>query len=229
MSWRRLLILDLALVAALVAGVVRIRRSWNEFNSSHKVENIHPEKEPVLTLPVTAPAAAAIEDWTGISVNDPFSFDRNDIAIVAPTRAPVTDPKPVLFGTMAIGNERIAMLAPGDAGRASRRVKVGESLDSWQVVEINDKDVIVVASNGVREKIIINDPKARVGRSFDRTGPAAAAAPAATVVTPPSTPDNGAAASRPASAQTGTQPNTPAQSTDEILLTPFGPVRRTKP
>src|SRR5262249_14163892 len=121
-------------------------------------------------LPTTTVAATSPQDWTEISVNNPFSFDRNDTAIVAPVQAAPNTPKPVLFGIMSIGSEKIAMLSPGQSGRASRQVKIGESVDNWEVLEIGDKSVVVTAPNGTRQTVIMNDPTAQVARSMERTG-----------------------------------------------------------
>src|SRR4051794_13100866 len=156
MMWRRLLILNLALVVILAAGVLRVRRAWMEFEAMHRIDSVKADTEPARTLPA-AKSATAAEEWTEISVKDPFSFDRSDVSIVAPKPSAPTDPKPVLFGTMSIGNEWIAMLAPGQGGnRASRPIKVGESMGSWQVVEIREK-AVVVAGNGIRETLVLND------------------------------------------------------------------------
>src|SRR5207302_5234563 len=108
-------------------------------------------------VPGASVTAVAPQDWTEISVKDPFSFDRNDVSYVAPKQTLPTQPKPVLFGTMSIGNEWIAMLAPAQSGtRTSRPVKVGESVDDWQVVEIRDKSVLVTGPTGLRETLVMN-------------------------------------------------------------------------
>jgi len=226
--WRRLLVLDLALSGLLIFGVVEVRKSWQEFEASHRVESVRPEKEAARSVANTAAAARTPEDWTDISVKNPFSFDRNDVAIVAPKQALPTLPKPVLFGTMSIGKEWIAMMGPAQSGgRASRPIKVGESLDNWQVVEIRDKAAIVAGANGVRETIIMNDPTAQAPRSTERTPTGVQSQ--VTVVNP--TP----AAAPPEPTTTGTagtatqaQPGTATKSEDEYLLTPFGKVKRTR-
>src|SRR6185503_11747124 len=106
---------------------------------------------------------------TDISVKDPFSFDRNDVSIVAPKQEAAAKPKPVLYGVMSVGSEWIAMMGPSQSGsRGSRPVRVGESLDNWQIVEIQPKSVIVTAANGTRETVIMNDPTAQVARSSER-------------------------------------------------------------
>ena len=227
MMWRRLLLLDLALGAVLVVGVLQVEKSWKEFDAAHRIESVKPEKEPARTLPLTTPLAGTPEDWTEISTKDAFSFDRNDVSIVAPKQEAAAKPKPVLYGVMSVGSEWIAMMGPSQSGsRGSRPVRVGESLDNWQIVEIQPKSVIVTAANGTRETVIMNDPTAQVARSSERT-----------MITGPSVTPVAPAAPPPQTANSApTQPSTPAatqpvtnQPADEILQTPFGPVKRTRP
>jgi hypothetical protein len=231
MTWRRLLILDLVLMAALVYGIVQVRQSWTNFESSHRVEAVAPEKEPARTLPSVATLSGTVEDWTEVSTKDPFSFDRNDVPIVAPKAPAATQPKPILFGTMSIGNEWIAMLAPAlGANRPSQSVKVGQSVGEWQVVEIRDKSVVVSGENGVRQTIDIAEAAAQ-GRTYERTVNAGSPAPPVTFVAPtPSTPVPAAPASAPAVSPIQTAaPAAAEQPKPRILNTPFGPVIRTDP
>src|SRR5262245_21042068 len=227
MMWRRLLMLDVALAAVITGGVVQVRKSWDEFEKQHRTEAIQPEKETVRSLPPASPNGTASEDWTDISVKNPFSFDRNDVAIVAPKQTAAAQPKPVLFGVMSIGNEWIAMMGPGQGGGrgASRPVKVGETMDTWEVVEIKSKSVIVTAANGNRETIIMNDPTAQVARSSERTATGGIPAP---VVSAPA-PQSATTTTQSATTSQSSAQSAPNQPADEILQTPFGPVKRTRP
>jgi hypothetical protein len=231
MTWRRLLLLDLVLIAALVYGVVRVRQSWMNFESTHRVESVAAEKEPARTLPSIAALNGSVEDWTEVSTKDPFSFDRNDVPIVAPKAPAPTQPKPILFGTMSIGNEWIAMLAPAlGVNRSSQSVKVGQSVGEWEVVEIRDKSVVISGENGVRQTIDIADATAQ-GRTYERTGNAGSPAPPVTVVAPtPSAPVLTAPANAPPVSPIQTAAPAPAeQPKPRILNTPFGPIIRTDP
>jgi hypothetical protein len=231
MTWRRLLILDLVFAAALLYGGGQVRHSWINFVSAHRVEAIAAEKEPARTLPAVAALTGTVEDWTEISTKDPFSFDRNDVPIVAPKAPAPTEPKPVLFGTMAIGNEWIAMLAPAvGANRSSQSVKVGQSVGEWQVVEIRDKSVVVSGENGVRQTIDIGEAAAQ-GRTYERTGNTGGPSPAVTVITPAtSSPAPAAPVSAVPAPPIPTGASGPAeQPKPRILNTPFGPVIRTEP
>jgi hypothetical protein len=205
-----------------------VRANWSDFEAKHRIESIQPETEPGRTVAPGPAIAATRQDWTEISANNLFSFDRTDIGMVAAKETRPAEPKPVLFGSMSIGNEKIAMLAPAQSGgsRASRPVKVGENVDSWQVVQIDDKSV-VVAANGVRQTILMNDPTAQVPRSMDRTG-GIATAPSVNVVNPSPAPPPAATSNSSQPTMTA-QPSPAEQSTDEYLITPFGKVRRTRP
>jgi hypothetical protein len=229
MTWRRILILDSMLAALMVVGVFRVRHSWDEFEGTHRVQAVQAETEPARTVPGATTVAVVAEDWTDISIKNPFSFDRNDVPIVAPKQEVPTSPKPVLLGTMSVGNQWIAMLAPGQSGgRSSRPVKVGETMGDWRVVEINDKSVVVTAESGVRATIVMNDPTAQVARDYIRTGTSGSTAP---VIVTPSTPAAPPTTTSTSSSVPAAQPTQPgaAQPADDILLTPFGPVKRTRP
>jgi hypothetical protein len=228
MIWRRLLILDLMLVAALAAGIIRIRKSWLEFDASHQPSRVQAENEPAQPLPPAVAAAPQLEDWTDISAKNPFSFDRNDVSIIAPKEAIQAKPKPALFGIMSLGGDKIAMLGPGQGSRASRPVKVGETLEGWEVVEINDKSVIVASADGFRQTIIMNDPSAQIPRSYERTLAANGQGPAPQVIQPPQTtaPTPPPTAAAPAAPQPSAVAPGAGQKCGEAMTTPFGVVIR---
>ena len=118
-------------------------------------------------------ATAAAQDWNNIAAHNPFSFDRNDVTLVItpPAAEQPKRPKPILFGTMTLGVDHIAMLGPGDSGnRASRPVLAGEVFDGWTVLEILEKSVSVQWEKTTKESLILNDPTAQVARVYDKTG-----------------------------------------------------------
>src|SRR5688572_33395652 len=140
---RRIIIFDLALLVLLTFGIAKLRQDWIAFDPLHDVAAIQPLPETLPALPARGAAAdPGTGDWTEIPSRNPFSFDRTDIAILAPVAAaPVqVGPKPVLFGIMSLGPERIATLAPPQsASRGSIPTKVGETVAGWKVVEILQK------------------------------------------------------------------------------------------
>jgi len=221
---RRFLILDLLLGAVVVAAGLRLHNDWIVFEATHQPAAVQPQREtaPALALP-GAVSSAAPADWIEIPSRNPFSFDRTDIAILEPKATPVqTGPKPFLFGTISLGKDRLAMVAPGKPGnRNYRPMKTGEVIDGWTVVEISDKSIVIEA-NSVRESVIMNDPSAQIERDHTRTL-ATAPTPVAPVPAPgaPAAPTFAA----PAPATTPTQPATGQTQPRRrvIQMTPFGP------
>jgi hypothetical protein len=226
MMLRRLLVLDLLLIAILIAGGMKVRRSWVDFKAVHRVDTVQAEPEAVGSIAAPAVSSAVLGDWTEIPTKNPFSFDRNDIGIVAPKEAPkAVSPKPILFGTMSVGKDWIALLAPGPGGRSSRPMKVGETMESWQVAEIHEKSVVVVAG-GVRETILLNDPTANIPRVSERT--AGGANPAAAVSNIPPAPPVAAAQTNTPTPPASPPPAAPGSQTGpggqkgRWVETPFG-------
>src|SRR5262245_29262202 len=220
---RRLLLLDILLLILIVAGGLKVRRSWLEFESSHRVETVQAEPEIPRQVPTTSPAAAAVGDWTEIVSKNPFSFDRNDIAILAPKEtAPAVPkgPKPLLFGTMGIGKDWTAMLASSQSGnRKPRPLKVGDTIDNWQVVDINERSVVITFGD-VRETVLLND---QLPRTYDRTVVSGTAAvvpvQTQTVTTSASTTATGAPTATPPPPPPPTP--TPGQGKGRYIYTPF--------
>src|SRR5712692_6234827 len=121
---RRIWILNLSLVAVLTAMTVRLYEEWIMFDATHQTGAVEPDRETFMKLPSALPPnPPAPSNWTDIPSHNPFSFDRTDIAILEPKALPPppapkipVGPKPVLLGTMSLGKEMTAMLAPGKPG-----------------------------------------------------------------------------------------------------------------
>src|SRR5690349_3069817 len=140
---RRIWILDLSLLALVVAIAVRFHNEWIMFSATHQAGAIEPERELFAKLPSSLPAnAPAPQNWTDIPTHNPFSFDRTDVAILEPKAPPPPavklGPKPVLYGTMSIGTDLLAMVGSSKPGTQKSR-KVGEVIDGWTIVSIGDK------------------------------------------------------------------------------------------
>jgi hypothetical protein len=224
---RRLVILDVGLVLLLVFGIAKFREDWLAFEPTHQVSAIQPRTENLPGLPAAGSAAASSGEWTEIPTHNPFSFDRNDIAVLAPPpEAPKpVGPKPVLFGTMLLGEGWTAMLASGATNnRNSRPVRVGQSVDGWTVVEITEKTV-VVESNSNRETLSTNDwitmqiPRDATRTLTSTTPVIQNVGPPSTAVTPPPV----ASSPPPAPEASNTRGETPCV---RELKTPFGTVRQ---
>ena len=227
----RIWIANVSLLAVVVATAVRLHNDWIMFNATHQTGAVEPEREKFTKVasgvPPSSPAPA---NWTDIPSHNPFSFDRTDIAILEPKAPPpppapkvALGPKPVLFGTMSLGKEMMAMIGPAKPGnRDYKPMKVGDVIDGWTVVSIAEKSVIV-KGNEVEETIAMNDPTAQVPRDHSRTIEAAPApgvtstsgfSPPPAAVSSPQTPG--------ARAQQPQQPGQPGQRRRTTQITPFG-------
>jgi hypothetical protein len=228
---RRILILNLSLIAALAAISVRLYEEWITFDATHQTGAVAPERETFTKLasgvPPNAPAPA---NWTDIPSHNPFSFDRTDIAILEPKAPPpppapkvALGPKPVLFGTIIIGSDPLAMVAPGKPGaREYKPMKIGETIDGWTIVSIADKSV-VIKGNEIQETILMNDPTAQVPRDHTRT---IEAPPPPTVISIGGPPAPLSSSAAPAAATTTAAPGQaspqPGQRRVITQVTPFG-------
>src|SRR2546422_1371753 len=178
----RIWIVNVSLFAVLIAASVRFHNEWVMFTATHQAGAVEPDREKLAkTMPGVPSASPAPPSWTDIPSHNPFSFDRTDIAILEPKAPPAPapkialGPKPILFGTMSLGKEIMAMIGPGKPGnRDYKPLKVGEVIDGWTVVAISEKSV-VVKGNDVEETIAMNDPTAQVPRDHSRTLEAAPA------------------------------------------------------
>jgi len=218
--FRRLILLNLVLAASLVSGVIRLRRDMNSFSAVHRVDQIQPESDKARPKPVDSSSSPPKQEWPDIAAHNPFSFDRNDVPIVVATAAPQQPkrPKPLLFGTIMLGKDHLAMLGPGDSStRSSRPVHAGEVFDGWTVVAIQDKTVDV-KWDVIQETLVMNDPTAL--RVYEKTAGSTASSQGPVVpvgqVAPPIT------ANPPVASQNPPGPQTPSTGT-RMMYTPFGP------
>jgi hypothetical protein len=218
---RKLLILDAALVSLLVIGGLKFRQDWRAFGPSHDLSLIQPGRLTLPTMPGTGVSGSQQSgDWTDIAARNPFSFDRTDIDIVvaeAPPPKPA-GPKPILFGTMLIGKDRTAVVAPGaNANGAARPMRLGDAIDGWTIVEIA-KSSIQIESNGIRQSVITNDPMAQIPKDYGKTPGPAPTSPSVIQTSQPPT----IATPQPSPAPGTVAPTSPEQPKRRIVRTPFG-------
>ena len=224
----RLWIVNLALLAVLIAAAVRFHNDWVMFTATHQAGAVEPDRDKsARALPAVPATSPAPPSWTDIPSHNPFSFDRTDIAILEPKAPPAPPapkialgPKPVLFGTMSLGKDIMAMIGPGKPGnRDYKPMKVGEIIDGWTVVSIAEKSV-VVKGNDIEETIAMNDPTAQVPRDHSRTiEPAPTPAVTSPGGSPPAMP---AVSPQPQPASRGQPPQQPGQRRRTTQITPFG-------
>ena len=220
----RLVILNAVLVLVVATLVFQFRRGLLDYEATHDVSSIQAEAEIDISIAGIEGLEGGLErsDWNLVSVLNPFSADRNDIAVLGPapaseevdTSEPVTG-APALIGTLLLGDERVALMnSPGSPAYMSLRV--GERIGGWQLVEIDRKRVVIEAT-GRRLDVVMNDPTMSVSGARTR----APAPPAAVVASQPSTP-----APAPGVTAPGVAAPQPAPAGECVIQTPFGPTTR---
>lgn len=200
MSRQRIWIVNGALGLLLVWGGMRLRNEWSAFGATHQAGRLQSTlaRTAVRTPGEGVSSTAPDTDWTDIASRSPFSFDRNDsnLDLTEAVAAPVAGPRPVLLGTLDLGNGRMALMGkPGSDGRSGSPVKVGQTFEGWQVVEIHDNAVVVTA-NGARESIAV--ARAPTMRSSEKTSSSATTPTANSISTP-----SAATPARPAATPSG--------------------------
>jgi hypothetical protein len=229
---RRILLLNVGLLILLGIGVFRFRQDWKKFDDTHQPSAIRPRSETLPGLPTAGSTAPNLTDWTPIPSRNPFSFDRTDVTLVAPpepTAPPKpVGPKPILFGVMTIGPNRLAVVASGQGGasnRNSRPIKVGEAIDGWTVVQITDTTMLI-EGNSIRETVLINDSSAQIQRDHTRTlaGGEAVAVNRVSTIPPPIVAPPAASGAPSTSAPLVPSPGGQVlPDGSRVIQTPFGP------
>jgi hypothetical protein len=167
---KRLLLANMALIVVLVAGMTWIYDDWLTYGLTHQVSSVQPQPEPAPARLPSVQVPESIDEWSDVAVYNPFSFDRSDASASRPESEAPRGPVPVLYGTLAIGSDKTAVFVSAAAPdrRAYRPTKIGQTIDGWTLVEVDNKSV-VVEMNTVRQTIVMNDPATRGRRQSGRT------------------------------------------------------------
>lgn len=223
---RPLVVLNVVLAALTGLAVWSFVDGWRALDRDLAVGSpLEPGAEPSPALP--GAQDRTVSDIGAIVRGNPFSVDRSGLVEAIETPVSPTGPRPYLSGTIRIGDDHMAMMAASSATSRGeyRPFRVGQFVGGWEIVEIDEKSV-VVASGGGRQTIMMNDPSASLPRTRQATQPASsnpgpqvstigaapkAPVPMATVTAPPTT-----------NTESGTPRTVPYK-------TPFGTVQKVVP
>jgi len=198
---RKLLLLNLALVALAAAGIWQLRSSWQvekrrEQATLHKAVKALPPPAvaPLATLPPVRPA-----DYLDIAQKDLFTRDRNPTVVVE-TKAPPPKPMPplpVFHGVLNLGDGPTVILSEKKTS-PHRDFRPGEKVGEFTLVAVNS-DEIVLEWDGkqIRKRLEELEDRSGAGTS----APAAASTANESAAAPPPPPP--AASQIPAKAEPG--------------------------
>ena len=207
----------LGITAALLAW--RLTAEWKRANLRYGAA-AQPKVESSVSLPVSIPRAAATPTQSDIVAKNLFSADRNsEIAVESKPQPP--PPLPIVFGTINLGGSYEALMAEkGQPKLAFRRIRTGERMGSYSVVEIGDEKV-VVEYQGQKTTVDVYQSANSVPRADTRT----AASPAPVVESVAAPPPQPAASPQPPSRPTSANAQ-PAVDYSGVRVTVEGNRRR---
>ena len=144
---RKLLLLDLALVAVLCVLAWQMRREWI---SSHartqaflSTRIIPVAAHPMTPLPRVPPLAAM--NYAEVAQLNLFSKDRNPQVIIdppAPVKEKPVPPFPVARGVMLWENTPPTIVLSVRPGGAQKGYRQGERIGEWQIVSLDSQYVV---------------------------------------------------------------------------------------
>jgi hypothetical protein len=177
---RRIVLLNLALVALAGALVWILRANWLEAQARERaVLQRKATPKPVLAPP-TPPAvkAAAPAEYIDVANKMLFSKDRNPTVVVEPPKPapePVMPALPNYHGQMAIG-EPVILLSP--ANGAQRSYQAGDQVGDFKLVSFNQENVAFEwKGKSIERKLEELRPKQTLAQAAAAPTPAAASTP----------------------------------------------------
>ena len=144
---RKLLLANVVLLALCVAGVVHLRRAWEDARLREQAVlemRLHPAPPPPAAAlpPAEAVKAAGYND---IAQKMLFSKDRNPVVVVEPPPKPKEIPMPPLplfHGLFNLGQGPIAIMSDGAKG-PHRDYQPGDKVGAFTLVAVNDEELVL--------------------------------------------------------------------------------------
>ena len=173
MRRRQLLILHVGLIVAAALLGWRLVAEWKRTNQLRYGAS---ERAAARSL---SPLLPSLPGWPEVSTGEIvaknlFTPDRNS-DFTEPERPATAASLPIVFGTLNLGERYEALMAEGGAGgsRSFRRVKTGEQVGGYTVIEIRD-DKVVVEFQGQRTTVDVYQSANTVARPQASSAPPAA-------------------------------------------------------
>lgn len=140
---RRLLLLDLALLALVAVAGWRLRQQWLE--ARHREQTVlgrgwKPLPPPPMTpAPMPEPLRAA--QYAEVAEKMLFSRDRNPTVIIEKPPEKPLPPLPLLYGVMDLGDGLTAIMSE-KSGAPSHGVRAGEKIGPFLLVSLNRQEAV---------------------------------------------------------------------------------------
>lgn len=141
---KRLLLLDLLLLALLVVLGERVRQTWLEARKRESVVLGQTLKQlpppPYAPLAPVAPLTAAA--YSDVAQQTLFSADRNPTVIVEVTPPPPMPKLPAFYGLINLGNGPTAFMAVNPGG-PHKEVRFGQDIGEFKLVKVTRDEIVL--------------------------------------------------------------------------------------
>ncbi len=129
---RRLIVINLALAAAIAAGLWRFRVEYRRAHERYRVLQAPPAAAPPPAAPAPPPPPVQPAAYLEAAQKYLFSPDRNPNVVVEPPKVKPRPALPVLFGVMNLGGGPIALMAT-DPNAKHKSVRIGETIGEFKL------------------------------------------------------------------------------------------------
>jgi hypothetical protein len=140
---KKLLLLDLVLLALATVVCSRVRDAWLEARKREAVvlgQKLKPAPAPPFApLPAGPPVTAAA--FADIAQKTLFSADRNPTVVIEVVPEKPMPPLPLFHGAMDIGSGTTAFLSE-KAGAPPQKVRYGEKIGEFTLVAVSREDIV---------------------------------------------------------------------------------------
>lgn len=142
---RKLIALDLALVAAIGAASWRLRQDWITLRArEHRLyqRSVKGSQPPVFNV-APAPQPVAAVGYAEIALKMLFSKDRNPDVVIEPTKEPPPKPMPplpLLYGVMNLLDSTTVVMSE-NAAAPHQGVRLGEQIGPFTLVAVTREDI----------------------------------------------------------------------------------------
>ena len=224
---RKLVLLNIALLATAGLLAWSLLGQWRQFEAEHGLDRPDPGSGSPSAASEGPPPPTFASSFAAIVDHHLFNLDRSNDLPEELSDQPQEElhPAPVLMGMMGLGGEEVALMVPGGSGSSGglyRRLKVGEALDGYTLVRIETDRVVMKI--GDREVGVGMDRRSRKPRRTARTAaPATSSAPSTTGVGAGSSSGN-----RRRSSSSRRSGRSARQRATDLMNTPVGTVREGK-
>jgi hypothetical protein len=140
-----IVLLNLLLLAAVLGMAAGIRAAWQRNHMRYVVFAAASRPAGGSGFGAGAQAPPTLLDYSELVNRNLFSSDRNNVQPVVKKEKKQAPPVPLVIGTMNLGGGMVALMAdPRQAASGSfKRVKTGEEIGVYKVIEIAEHKVVV--------------------------------------------------------------------------------------